>query len=200
MIDWVNASLTSVSMAVDAMTVNATNGLKEKNMPIWKMIVLSLVFGIFQGCMPIAGYFIAFALKDYIEPYIPRIAFSLLTILAIKSFVEWIKDFLKVKKEGCPTCEEEKENKKKIGPATVIIQAIATSIDALCIGFVYSNLIIEEALLVFGLIGIVTFVLSFICIILAKIVACKLEKWAGLIASIVFLAVGLKILLEGLLG
>ena len=42
MIDWVNASLTSVSMAVDAMTVNATNGLKEPKMKIWKMIVLSL--------------------------------------------------------------------------------------------------------------------------------------------------------------
>ena len=88
MIDWVNASLTSVSMAVDAMTVNATNGLKEPKMKIWKMIVLSLIFGFAQGIMPVIGYFIGYAFKDSIEPYIPWIAFALLTLLSIKSFIE----------------------------------------------------------------------------------------------------------------
>ena len=136
MIDWVNASLTSASMAVDAMTVNATNGLKEKNMPIWKMIVLSCLFGTFQFGMPVVGYFIGTAFKEYIEDAIPWIAFGLLTLLAIKSLVEWIKDFRKIKKEGCQVCKEA-ETPKKIGPGTAIVQAIATSIDALCIGFVY---------------------------------------------------------------
>lgn len=197
MIDWVNASLTSVSMAVDAMTVNATNGLKEKNMPIWKMIVLSFTFGLCQFVMPIIGYFVGFALKDHIQPYIPWIAFSLLSLLAIKSFVEWLKDFKKVKKEGCTTYTE--DTTKKIGPLTIFIQGIATSIDALCIGFVYLNLVTSDAMIIFGLIGIVTFVFSFVTILLAKQLACKLEKWAGLIAAIVFFAVGLKILLEGIL-
>jgi putative Mn2+ efflux pump MntP len=199
MIDWVNASLTSASMAVDAMTVNATNGLKEKNMPIWKMIVLSCLFGTFQFGMPVVGYFIGTAFKEYIEDAIPWIAFGLLTLLAIKSLVEWIKDFRKIKKEGCQVCKEA-ETPKKIGPGTAIVQAIATSIDALCIGFVYLYLPVEEAMLVFGLIGIVTIVFSFLTVFLAKFLASKLEKWAGLIAAIVFLAVGLKILLESLLG
>jgi putative Mn2+ efflux pump MntP len=197
MIDWVNASLTSVSMAVDAMTVNATNGLKEPKMKIWKMIVLSLIFGFAQGIMPVIGYFIGFAFKDSIEPYIPWIAFALLTLLALKSFIDWIKDFRKVNKEGCELPET--DTKKKIKPVTILVQAIATSIDALCIGFVYLNLPIPEALLVFGLIAIVTAVLCFVTVLLSKLVACKLEKWAGLISAIVFLAVGLKILLEGIL-
>jgi putative Mn2+ efflux pump MntP len=148
--------------------------------------------------MPVAGYFIGFALKDYISPYIPWIAFSLLTLLAIKSFVEWFKEYRKIRKDGCQICKEA-ENPKKIGPGTAIVQAIATSIDALCIGFVYLNLPIEEAMLIFGLIGIVTITFSFITVFLAKFLASKLEKWAGLIAAIVFLAVGLKILLEGIL-
>lgn len=198
MIDWVNASFTSVSMAVDAMTVNGTNGLKEKNMPLWKMVVLAFCFGFAQFIMPVIGYFIGFALKDYISPYIPWIAFTLLTLLAIKSFVEWIRDFLKNKREGC-VCQAEITSQKKIGPVTILIQSIATSIDALCIGFVYLDYDIGEAFIIFGLIGIVTFVFSFLTVLLAKKVACKLEKWAGLIASIVFLAVGLKILLEGIL-
>ena len=55
-------------------------------------------------------------------------------------------------------------------------------------------------MIVFGMIGIITFIFSFTTVILAKQLACKLERWAGLIAAIVFLGVGLKILLEGLLG
>ena len=198
MIDWANTMLTSATMAVDAMTVNATNGLKEKNMPIWKMIVLSFIFGLFQFGMPVIGYFVGSTFKEYIEPYIPWIAFSLLTLLAIKSFVEWIRDFIKIRKEGCQICKEA-QNPKKIGPVTALVQGIATSIDALCIGFVYLNLPVEEAMIVFGMVGIVTFIFSFITVFLAKFLASKLEKWAGLIAAIVFLAVGLKILLEGIL-
>lgn len=95
MIDWVNTLLTSVSMSIDAMTVNATNGLKEKGMPIWKMLLISLSYGIFQFLMPCIGYFVGFSFKDQLEKYIPWIAFTLLGLLAIKSFIDWIKDFKK---------------------------------------------------------------------------------------------------------
>lgn len=196
-IDWANAVLTSASMAVDAMTVNATNGLKEKKMPIWKMIVISLCFGVAQFTMPVIGYFVGSTFKEYVELYIPWIAFSLLLILSIKSFVEWIKEFKQRKK--CE-CEKEEIKETKIKPLTILIQSIATSIDALCIGFVYLNYPVPEAMIVFGMIGMVTFIFSFTTVILAKQLACKLERWAGLIAAIVFLGVGLKILLEGLLG
>lgn len=194
MIDWVNTLLTSVSMSIDAMTVNATNGLKEKGMPIWKMLLISLSYGIFQFLMPCIGYFVGFSFKDQLEKYIPWIAFALLGLLAIKSFIDWIKDFKKGKEET-----EEKEETKKIGFVEVLIQDVATAIDALCIGFVYLELSIGNALIVFTIIGVVTFVLSFLSVLLAKQVAKYLEKWAGLIAAIVFLAVGLKILLEGIL-
>lgn len=191
MIDWINTLLTSVSMSIDAMTVNATNGLKEKGMPVWKMILISLSYGIFQFIMPLIGYFIGYSFKEELETYIPWIAFVLLTLLAIKSLVEWIKDFRKN--------DEEAKEEKKIGFLEVLWQDVATSIDALCIGFVYLELSIGNALIVFGIIGVVTFLLSFICVLLAKQLAKYLEKWAGLIAAIVFFAVGLKILLEGIL-
>lgn len=193
MIDWTNAILTSASMAVDAMTVNATNGLKEKNMPVWKMIIISFCFGLAQFLMPVIGYFVGFAIKDYVEDYIPRVAFFLLTILAIKSLIEWYENFMK---KGCQ-CEIQPPQKNT--PLIIFTQSIATSIDALCIGFVYLSLPTADAMLIFGLIGIVTFVFSFVTVILAKQLACKLEKWAGLIAAIVFLLVGIKILLEGIM-
>ncbi len=192
MLDWVNIVLTSLSMSVDAMTVSAVDSIQEKNMKKTKSILISLVFGLFQFIMPIIGYFIGYSFKDILEAYIPWIAFSLLTLLSIKSLIDWIKD-RKKKDEG-------EEVNKKISILEILVQGISTSIDALCIGFVYLNLNIANAMIVFSIIGITTFLLSLLTSLFGNLLANKLEKWAELIAAIVFLAVGLKILIEGLIG
>ena len=192
MLDWVNIVLTSLSMSVDAMTVSAVDSIQEKNMKKTKSILIALVFGLFQFIMPIIGYFIGYSFKDILEAYIPWIAFSLLTLLSIKSLIDWIKD-RKKKDDG-------EEVNKKISILEILVQGISTSIDALCIGFVYLNLNITNAMIVFSIIGITTFLLSLLTSIFGNLLANKLEKWAGLIAAIVFLAVGLKILIEGLIG
>lgn len=203
MFNWVDVILTSLSMGIDASTVNATNGIQEKNMKITKMIIISLCFGVAQTIMPIIGYFIGSTFKDSITKAIPWIAFSLLMLLAIKSFIDWIKEFRACRKNKneetvCKECEEIREN-KKITPATILVQSIATSIDALCIGFVYLSYSTMEAMLAFSIIGIITFIMSFLCVFFAKFLAKKLENWAGLIATLVFITVGLKILLQGIL-
>ena len=192
MLDWVNIVLTSLSMSVDAMTVSAVDSIQEKNMKKTKSILIALVFGLFQFIMPIIGYFIGYSFKDILEAYIPWIAFSLLTLLSIKSLIDWIKD-RKKKDDG-------EEVNKKISILEILVQGISTSIDALCIGFVYLNLNIANAMIVFSIIGITTFLLSLITSLFGNLLAKKLEKLAGLIAAIVFLAVGLKILIEGLIG
>ena len=192
MLDWVNIVLTSLSMSVDAMTVSAVDSIQEKNMKKTKSILIALVFGLFQFIMPVIGYFIGYSFKDILEAYIPWIAFSLLTLLSIKSLIDWIKD-RKKKDDG-------EEVNKKISILEILVQGISTSIDALCIGFVYLNLNIANAMIVFSIIGITTFLLSLLTSIFGNLLANKLEKWAELIAAIVFLAVGLKILIEGLIG
>ena len=192
MLDWINIVLTSLSMSVDAMTVSAVDSIQEKNMKKIKSILIALVFGLFQFIMPIIGYFIGYSFKDILEAYIPWIAFSLLTLLSIKSLIDWIKD-RKKKDDG-------EEVNKKISILEILVQGISTSIDALCIGFVYLNLNIANAMIVFSIIGITTFLLSLSTSLFGNLLANKLEKWAGLIAAIVFLAVGLKILIEGLIG
>lgn len=192
MLDWINILLTSLSMSVDAMTVSAVDSIQEKNMKKTKSILIALVFGLFQFIMPLIGYFIGYSFKDILEAYIPWIAFSLLTLLSIKSLIDWIKDRKKK--------DEKEEVNKKISILEILVQGISTSIDALCIGFVYLNLNIANAMIVFSFIGITTFLLSLLTSIFGNLLANKLEKWAGLIAAIVFLAVGLKILIEGLIG
>lgn len=177
------------------MGVNATNALEEAGIKQWKIIVCSLMFGIFQFVMPTIGYFLGQTIQRFVEAYIPWIAFALLGLLAVKSFVEWFLEFRKRKKEG-----EEEIEEKKIGAWQIFVEAIATSIDALCIGFAFMYLEVGPAMLFFGIIGCTTFLLSYLAALLAKHLAGFLKNWAGLITSIVFLGVGLKILLEGLLG
>lgn len=197
--DIVNVILTSLSMSVDAMTVGAIDGLEEKDMKMIKVILIALTFGIFQAIMPIIGYFVGFSLKDVLETYIPYIAFTLLLILSIKSLIDFIKE-LKEKKKQKENNEIEIVKTKKIKVTTILFQGVATSIDALCIGFVFLDYDIPNAMLTFGIIGITTFILTLLTTTFGSKLASKLEKWASLIASIVFLAIGLKILIEGLIS
>lgn len=85
---------------------------------------------------------------------------------------------------------------KKLTVINILIQAIATSIDALCIGFVFLDYTVSDAMLTFGIIGITTFVLSTITIFLGNKISGKLEKWGALLSAIVFILIGTKILIE----
>ena len=193
-VDILTMILTSVSMSIDAMTVNATNGLEEKTIKQGKMVFLSFLFGLFQFGMPVLGYFVGQTFEQYVSAYIPWIGFGLLMLLGIKSLVDWIKETVERKKDG-----SEEPREKEIGVGKMLVEAIATSIDALCIGFAYMWLPIGEAMLFFGVIGITTFILSYLSILLAKWLAKWLQNWAGLLAAAVFMGIAIKILLEGLL-
>lgn len=192
MIDWVNTVSISVSMSLDACSVNAANGIKEENIKPIKLVLISLCFGIAQFLMPLIGYLVGLSLKQYIESFIPWIAFGLLLLLSIKSLIDWIKE---IKQKD----EKEIQKEKRIKISEILIQTVATSIDALCIGFVYIESPITEALIIFVTIGLITWVLSFLTGFFSKYLSKLLNKWSGLIASIVFFAIGLKILLEGIL-
>ena len=193
-VDILTMILTSVSMSIDAMTVNATNGLEEKTINQGKMVFLSFLFGLFQFGMPVLGYFVGQTFEQYVSAYIPWIGFGLLMLLGIKSLVDWIKETVERKKGG-----SEEPREKEISVGRMFVEAIATSIDALCIGFAYMWLPIGEAMLFFGVIGITTFILSYLSILLAKWLAKWLQNWAGLLAALVFMGIAVKILLEGIL-
>ena len=182
-------------MSADAMTVNATNGLRETNISKWKLLFAAFLFGVFQFVMPVIGYFIGYSFREQPEAAIPWIGFALLMLLGIKCIVDWIREFRHRNDEKA----EEDGKPKKITFGNLFVQAIATSIDALCIGFVYLDYEIAEAMLVFGIIGLTTFVLSLITGFLGKLIGKPLSKWANLISGLVFIGVGIKILVEGLI-
>lgn len=193
----INTIFVSISMAVDCMTISASDGIREPDMKKRKIFFIAFIFGLFQGLMPVIGYFLGYNFKEYLDPYIPWIAFTLLALLGIKNIAEWCKERFSKKKDD--DSEEDKKDKKKLTVPAILIQGIATSIDALSIGFIYLDSSIIDAMLVFLIIGVTTFLLSLLTTFLGKKVGGWLEKWAGLIAGIVFIVIGVKILLEGIL-
>ncbi len=190
MFDWVNVILVSLSMSVDAMCVNAANAVSDNTIKKRKLFLAALLFGLFQFLMPTLGYFIGYSFKDYVEKWIPWIAFTLLFLLGIKSLIDGIKDLKK---------KDEEVEVKKLSFFSLIVEAIATSIDAFCIGFVFMEESIGNAMLIFGIIGVTTLILSFLTGLFGKIIGKKLQKFAPFISAVIFIGIGIKILLEGIL-
>ena len=111
-----------------------------------------------------------------------------------------VEDRIKQKKEKGTPSEAKEEKKHILTIPNILVQGVATSIDALALGFVYLSYTITNAMIVFSVIGIVTFLLSLLTIFLGKKIGGWLENWSGLIAGVVFIAIGLKILLESILS
>lgn len=190
--DILQTLILSVSMAADTMCVGASDGIKENKIGYLKITFIAFVFAFMQFIMPVIGYFIGFSFKNYLEAYIPWIAFVILTLLGIKSLYEGIKENINRKKDN----KEEKEEEKKIGILEIFIQGIATLIDALSIGFININLSINDAMITFSIIGIVTFVLSFLATALGKLIGTKIEKIAPIISGLIFIDLGLKFIIQ----
>lgn len=176
--------LISIGLAMDAFAVSVCKGLSIKNLNIRKTIIIALYFGIFQALMPALGYLLGHTFQNLVTTIDHWVAFVLLLFIGGKM----IKDSF--------TEENDKAN-DNVDFKSMIILAIATSIDALAVGitfaFLNTNLINS-----ISIIGIVTFVLSLIGVNIGNKFGNKLQNKAELIGGIILIAMGLKILLEHL--
>lgn len=176
------ALLLGAGLAMDAASVSMTNGMLEKKMKIKKMFLIALMFGLFQGAMPLIGYFLGSIFTNVISTYVPYIGFALLCFLGAKMIYDTFKD--------------EDEKKVDLTFFVIFIQAIATSIDALATGIIYIK---EEPLFVLGVFSIVaitTFVISYFAIYLGKMFGELLNKYATFLGGIILISIGFKLLLE----
>ena len=221
--------LMSVALAMDACAVAMTNGMTETKMPVWKMALIGLFFGVFQFAMPVIGYFITgffteafFATFEKISAWV---AFALLAFLGGKMLFESIKDLVKAHKEKkanreeqfcaecetvgagtCSTVEEAQEKPSKLSIGKITVRAVATSIDALAIGVTLKMAELNAPIALGGMwgatasIGIITFALSFGSVFIGKLIGDRLADKANLFGGVVLLAIGIKILIEGLIG
>ena len=167
----------SIGLGMDAFAVSVCKGLSMKKMNWKKAIIIGLYFGFFQLIMPVIGYFLSRGFESIVINVDHWIAFILLGVIG---------------------GEERSENcNENVNFKTMIILAIATSIDALAVGITFAFLNVNLLLAVI-LIGIITFVLSVIGVKIGNIFGDKYENKAEFAGGIILIFLGIKILLEHL--
>ena len=189
-----NSVLFGVALAMDAFSVSLATGFNEPSIKIGRIILTAGVFAFFQFIMPVIGYFLVHYLAQQFNIFIyfiPWIALILLTYIGGKMLLEFIDN-----KDG--NNENKEENKKHNLFITLLIQGIATSIDALSVGFDIYEYKIIEALTSSLIIAVVTFIICLLGLYIGKKFGMKLGKFASLLGGIILIGIGIEILCSSL--
>lgn len=194
----------AVALAMDAAAVGMTDGMADAKMPVKRVLTIGAFFGVFQALMPLGGYFLtklfADAFLDEFETASSWVSFILLTLLGGKMIFDCVRE-MRAKNRG----EAAAENLAELSIGKLILQAIATSIDAFAIGVTLqmAQLSAEGLFPPLGwsifIIGVITFSLSVLAVYIGKLIGDKLADKAELVGGIVLVGIGIKLLIEGLL-
>ena len=188
---FLQSMLLGVGLAMDAFSVSLANGLNEPFMSRMKMCGVAGVFAGFQALMPMLGWFIvsvAVSLFGVLERFIPWAALILLAFIGGKMLCEGIKN------------RKEPGEKPAVGFWGLIVQGIATSIDALSVGFTISEYGFLQALISALIIAFVTFIICMIGLVLGKKVGTRLSWKASVLGGVILIGIGIEIFISGLLG
>lgn len=190
---FLNSILLGVGLAMDAFSVSVANALNEPKMKFLRMSAISLVYALFQFLMPLIGWICVHTIVVYFqsfEKFIPWIALILLLYIGGKMLWEGI--FFKEE-------ENSDEKIKKISFKLLIVQGIATSIDALSVGFTIADYSLFLALISCILIAIVTFGICMGGLVIGKTVGTKfkLENKANILGGVILIAIGIEIFVKG---
>ena len=181
----VEVLLIGIGLSMDAFSVSVCKGLTTKKFS-WKMaLICGLWFGFFQALMPLIGFFLGVQFEQYITTVDHWIAFGLLFLIGANMIREAL------------TRKEDEPTDSSLGFKTMLLLAIATSIDALAVGVSFACIQVKiwSSVLI---IGATTFLFSVIGVKIGNVFGSKFEKSAGIIGGIILILIGLKILLEHL--
>ena len=190
---FINSILLGVGLAMDAFSVSLANGLAERDMRKGRMCVMAGTFGFFQALMPIIGWTCVHTLLQYFkvfEKFIPWIALVLLLYIGGKMLFESIKSIRSVRDGEVVTAG-------RLTPAVLVVQGIATSIDALSVGFAISEYGLVQALICAGIIALVTFIICMGGLYLGKLAGTRFSGKAGILGGCILIVIGLEIFIRG---
>ena len=177
-------------LAMDAFSVSLANGLHEPRMRKRKMCGVAGVFAFFQFLMPMLGWLCIHTVAQIFssfETFIPWIALILLSFIGGKMLFEGIKH------------KDSEAEVPAVGIAGLLVQGVATSIDALSVGFTIATYSIGEALICGLLIAVVTFAICMAGLFLGKTFGTHLSGKAGILGGVILIAIGIEIFLTGIL-
>ncbi len=171
-------------LAMDAFSVSMANGLNEPKMKKSKMLGIAGVFAGFQAAMPLTGWICVHTLLRYFEAFekfIPWIALILLVFIGGKMLLDGVKH----KDDGGEAV--------KLGVCALLVQGVATSIDALSVGFTIAQYDLFPALVSAMIIAAVTFVICTVGLIIGKKFGTKLSNKAQILGGLILIIIGIEI-------
>jgi len=173
--------LISFGLAMDAFAVAVCKGISMKKINILKSIIIGIWFGFFQAIMPIIGFYLGTKFESFINSFSHLIAFILLLIIGANMIREVFK--------------RNEQLDDEVGVKAMLVLSIATSIDALTLGITFAlfNINIFSTA---AIIGVITFILSFIGVLSGQRFGNKYEKKAQIIGGLILISLGIKNLFE----
>jgi len=188
--------LLGVGLAMDAFSVSLANGLADHTMKKRRMLLTAGTFALFQALMPFLGWLCVHTLAEQFAAFakfIPWIALVLLTFIGGKMLLEGIK--------ACRAgmCDDESVV-ASFSLIALLVQGVATSIDALSVGFTIAEYDIGKALVAVALIAAVTFLICMCGILIGKKFGAGLSGKATILGGAILVAIGIYIFLKGILG
>ena len=189
---FLTAILLGVGLAMDAFSVSLANGLREPCMRTGRMCGVAGVFAFFQALMPMLGWLCVHTVVQCFTAFgkfIPWIALILLGYIGGKMLYEGIKG---EEECGCDC--------KRVGLVALLVQGVATSIDALSVGFTIADYNWFGALVTAAVIALVTFIICFVGLEIGKRVGTKLAGKAGIFGGAILIFIGLEIFISSFLG
>lgn len=188
---FVNSILLGVGLAMDAFSVSLANGLQDPKMKKGKMAGIAGVFAGFQALMPMLGWICVHTVMQYFEAFekfIPWIALILLVFIGGKMLMDGIKN------------KDEEEESSALGFVALMVQGVATSIDALSVGVTNSGYNLPMALVSALIIAAVTFVICMAGILIGKRFGTKLSNKATILGGLILIFIGIEIFIKGIFG
>lgn len=187
----INSVLLGIGLAMDAFSISIANGLEEPSMRKGRVCGIASVYAIFQFAMPLIGWFCVHSVAELFktfQPFIPWI--SLVLLVGIGSKMVW-EGFSKKAHN-----EEENKSPVKLGITVLIVQGLATSIDALSVGFTIADYRFSEAFLSSAIIGFVTFAICVSGLVFGKKLGEKFSDKATIIGGLILIGIGIEIFIK----
>jgi putative Mn2+ efflux pump MntP len=187
----INSALLGVGLAMDAFSVSMANGLSVPKMSRAMTIAIPLTFAVFQFLMPMIGWFCVRSVAEAFTSFqraIPWIALVLLLYIGGKMLIEGFRG------------GETEHTDVALKPGALLIQGVATSIDALSVGFTIEQYHVSQALAASLIIGGLTFVICSCGLRIGQRFGTRLAGKASILGGIILIGIGIEIFITGILG
>ena len=198
---FVNSFLLGIGLAMDAFSVSIVNGMREPGMRKKKLFLMAGAFAFFQCLMPLVGWVLVRTVVEVFKGfsrYVPWIGFVLLLFIGGKMIIEGIRAKRRTEEAGYEVGNEsvdESDPVVRLTKSSLLVQSIATSIDALSVGFAISSYNRYMALVAGLIIGFTTFVICVFGGVAGKRIGDRLSGGASIFGGFILVIIGIKMLL-----